>query len=133
MLFRREALEAIAGFDEETFLYWEEFIVADKLETHGYETYFIPESRVLHKVGASTTKLGARKFIENVRSENHYFSEYRNFSRLQLLVLKSVRVAAYLMRCVVNKDYRARWHDFLSILLETNSPWQRGTSKRKAL
>lgn len=133
MLFRREALEAIGGFDEGTFLYWEEFIVADRLATCGYETYFIPASRVPHKVGASTAKLGARKFIENVRSENYYFSEYRDFSRLQLLALKSVRGAAYLARSFVNKDYRDRWRDFLSALLGTVTPSQRSGSKRKAI
>lgn len=116
MFFSTDALEAIGGFDAETFLYWEEFIVAEKLRETGFDTYVIPDSRVHHKLGASTKKIGVGKFIENVRSENYYLLRYQRLSAIQALVVKILRIIAYAIRSVRHEDYRRRTKEFLRVL-----------------
>jgi GT2 family glycosyltransferase len=118
MLFTRKAIEDIQHFDPATFLYWEEFIVAEKLLAHGYLTLYVPACRVVHKLGASTRKLGARKFVENMRSETYFFSKYGKFSAHQILVLSMVRVVAYLGRCLSSSDYRSIRRDFVAVLFK---------------
>jgi GT2 family glycosyltransferase len=51
---RREAFEAIGGFDEGFFLYGEEVDLCRRLAAAGYETHFAPVTSVVHVGGAST-------------------------------------------------------------------------------
>lgn len=57
MVFRREALEAIGGFPEATFLYGEEIAVGGALRDAGFEVWYQPEAEVVHRDGASVEQL----------------------------------------------------------------------------
>lgn len=54
MMVRREVFEAIGGFDEKYFLYFEETDFCRRARKAGFSTWFIPESRVMHIRGQST-------------------------------------------------------------------------------
>lgn len=54
MLIRPAVLEAIGGFDENYFLYYEETDFCRRALQAGFETWYIPESRVMHISGQST-------------------------------------------------------------------------------
>lgn len=51
---RREAFEAVGGFDEGYFLYAEEMDLCWRLRAAGWEVRFTPDARVVHEEGAST-------------------------------------------------------------------------------
>ena len=55
MLISREAMEDVGLLDEDFFLYWEDTEFSLRLRKKGWRIGAAPESRVLHKVSASTS------------------------------------------------------------------------------
>jgi GT2 family glycosyltransferase len=53
MLFRREALDAVGGFDEGFFLFFEELDVARRLRASGWEVHVVTEAVAEHAVATS--------------------------------------------------------------------------------
>lgn len=62
MLIRPAVLDAIGGFDENYFLYYEETDFCRRALRAGFETWYVPDSRVMHIAGQSTrvTERGGR-------------------------------------------------------------------------
>jgi GT2 family glycosyltransferase len=54
MLARRSAVEAVGGFDERYFLYWEDADLCRRLRARGYTTRYVPDGRVMHIGGRSS-------------------------------------------------------------------------------
>ncbi len=69
MLLRREAIEAVAGFDERFFLYAEETDWQYRMQKAGWETVFCPDARIIHFGGKSTESMPERQFVEFNRSQ----------------------------------------------------------------
>ena len=55
MLIRPAALESIGGMDQNYFLYFEETDFCYRAKKAGFPTWYVPESRVMHIRGQSTT------------------------------------------------------------------------------
>lgn len=54
MLARREALDAVEGFDERFFLYWEDADLCRRLRARGYHIRYVPGATAIHRVGQSS-------------------------------------------------------------------------------
>ena len=54
MLARRDALDAIHGFDERFFLYWEDADLCRRLRNRGYHVRYVPGATAVHRVGHSS-------------------------------------------------------------------------------
>ena len=54
MLIRRAALDAVRGFDERYFLYWEDADVCRRLRQHGHQIRYVPGAMAVHTVGRSS-------------------------------------------------------------------------------
>lgn len=54
MMIRKEVVQSLNGFDENYFLYYEETDFCLRAYEAGYETWYIPSSRVMHILGQST-------------------------------------------------------------------------------
>ena len=54
MFARRTALEAVKGFDARFFLYWEDADLCRRLRARGMTIRYVPEARVMHRVGGSS-------------------------------------------------------------------------------
>ncbi len=54
MMVRRPVIDAIGGFDENYFLYFEETDFCLRAKRAGFSTWYVPESRVMHIAGQST-------------------------------------------------------------------------------
>src|SRR5438552_4646385 len=54
MLARREALDAVRGFDERFFLYWEDADLCRRLRARGYHVRYVPGATAIHRVGQSS-------------------------------------------------------------------------------
>jgi GT2 family glycosyltransferase len=54
MLGRREALEAVGGFDERYFLYWEDADLCRRLRGLGYHIRYVPRASAMHTAGVSS-------------------------------------------------------------------------------
>jgi GT2 family glycosyltransferase len=64
MLIRREAYNAIGGFDERFYPAWYEDVdFCCRLKSAGWEVYFAPEAEFIHEGGYSAKALGPAAFI----------------------------------------------------------------------
>ena len=113
MMFKAATFGKAGLFDENTFLYWEEFIMAEKLIQQGLATYIVPNAIIWHKQSASIAKIGSKKFIENLKSERYFFRRYLKLSFMARAVLNTVRLLAYLTRASVDKSYRENFSEFI--------------------
>ncbi|MGE3705513.1 MAG: glycosyltransferase family 2 protein [Vicinamibacterales bacterium] len=68
MLVRRAAFEAVGGFDERYFLYWEDADLCRRLRAAGHTIRFVPRATVVHAGGRSSESartLSVRAFHES--------------------------------------------------------------------
>ena len=71
MLARREALQAVHGFDERYFLYWEDADLCRRLRARGYAVRYVPRATAVHRVGQSSRS--ARVAAIRAFHESAYF------------------------------------------------------------
>lgn len=121
LFFRATAVEGMGLFDERTFLDFEELIIAEKVKKVGMQTYFIPQAMVHHKGSASASKLRARRYIENARSEEYFLSHYGSFSWLGRWVIKFIRFGTFSTRALCYKNYREHFGEFVEVLMATQN------------
>jgi GT2 family glycosyltransferase len=96
LFFRRKALIDIGLFDENTFLGWEEFIVAEKLDRLGWRSLIVPQSRIYHKTGRSTNKFPSQEKIKLfLESEKYYQTAIMKYNWPFRAVVRTVRTIIY--------------------------------------
>lgn len=85
LLLRRDAFEAVGGFDPRYFMYVEDVDLCYRLRRAGWRLRYLPTVRVVHRVGASTGRRRARMVVEHARSLHRFFR--RAYARGPLRVL----------------------------------------------
>ena len=98
MLVRREAIEAVGGFDESFFMFSEETDLCRRLWHAGWEVWYAPEAEFMHVAGASH---GGRMFEENVRGHLRFLTKHRGAAyaeRARRLLLWALRLRGLLFR-----------------------------------
>lgn len=78
MVLRTRLLEDVGLLDEATFLFWEEFILAERVRRTSFKTFLLPDVRVTHKGGRSVAGMGVGASRAYLQSLNHYLKRYRN-------------------------------------------------------
>ncbi|MGJ8544832.1 MAG: glycosyltransferase [Sulfitobacter sp.] len=74
MMLRQDMLDQIGGFDEEFFLYFEETDLCLRAARAGWQTWYVPASRIMHIGSVSTgMKTWARMPSYWFDSRRHYF------------------------------------------------------------
>lgn len=86
LLVRRSAFEAVGGFDEAFFMYFEEVDLCRRLAAAGWETHFVPEARVTHVGGASTSQVRAGMAVQHFRSTLRFYRRHCRGPRLAFWV-----------------------------------------------
>lgn len=105
MLIKTRVMSEINYFDENTFLYAEELILAEKLRYSEYKTVYLPEVYIKHIHGFSTSDLGNKKiFSMKLKSDLYYFKNYRKYNEINLFLIKlSRKTAFYLLTPAITK------------------------------
>lgn len=81
VMVRREVFEEIGLFDENFFLYFEEVDLLRRAKKAGWDTYYVPTSRVVHLGSVSTGMLSWQRIPEYwLDSRLYYYS--KNFGKL---------------------------------------------------
>jgi GT2 family glycosyltransferase len=98
MLFRASAINMIGAFDENTFLYYEEAILSEKLRRQGLLTYVVPSGLVIHKHAAIIKRLPEANILRyGLKSQYYYLIRYRNHSRIVAHMIMSGDYLTYLI------------------------------------
>ena len=116
LFFRASSFKESGFFDESTFLDFEELIVAEKVRRAGFSVYFVPQARIWHKGSASAAKLRAKRYIENAKSEEYFFSHYVRLSPLGRSIVRLIRLATYSARALRYRNYREHFNEFMDAL-----------------
>jgi GT2 family glycosyltransferase len=87
-IIRKDLFQKIGGFDENFFLYFEEFDLCRRVKKAGYKIYIDSSSRLIHKWGTTTKLLKNRDEIFR-KSRFYYFKKHFGF-------LKALSVEAFL-------------------------------------
>ena len=91
ILIKRSTLKRVGLLDENTFLFLEEFILHEKLRAAKLGSVVVPDSRIVHKGGQSTTRTASAFVRDAVRSSQRYYLRcYRRYSRLSVAFLMIV-------------------------------------------
>ena len=107
MLVRRDAFEAVQGFDEGYFMYVEDVDICTRLREAGWSVLFSPELEVVHETGVSARNRSRRLAFEHSRSIYRYFAKHRAHGPAVLLK-PLVRLAVWLRALLVSRRSRAR-------------------------
>jgi GT2 family glycosyltransferase len=91
---RREAYDAVGGFDKTFYMFYEEVDLCRRMLNAGWETHFSPVTDIIHIGGASTHQIWAKMELQYWASLALFYRKH--FSRLQLvemvLLIKCVAV-----------------------------------------
>jgi N-acetylglucosaminyl-diphospho-decaprenol L-rhamnosyltransferase len=87
-LMSKIAFETIGGFDENTFLYGEEVILSEKLNSKKMTVFFNSKTTVVHahSVTISNKFNSLQKFKLQYNSEKYYYRKYRKIGLISILL-----------------------------------------------
>ncbi len=75
LLLRREAFDAVGGFDPAYFMYFEDLDLCERICRAGWQTVYVPAAVVVHEGGASTSR------DPRAMADAHHASAWRYLSR----------------------------------------------------
>ncbi len=105
-LYRREAFEAVGGFDERIFLYYEDLDLVLRLAAGGGRCRLAPDARALHAYSASLGAASARKYGWTGWSRGYMLRRY-GIMRSPRLALRAFACEGALCAGQLLKDHTA--------------------------
>ena len=87
MLVNAAVFNEIGMFDDNTFLYYEEPILAEKMLQIGKRMYFDSDVEIVHYEGGTTKRNPKKEKIE-MKSRIYYMSKYKHVNKIVLFLLK---------------------------------------------
>ncbi|MBI5650215.1 MAG: glycosyltransferase family 2 protein [Chloroflexi bacterium] len=80
LFFRRECLDAVAGFAEAEFMYGEDWDVCYRARQLGWQIFLVPEAKIIHHENAAGKQMFQAHRLARVLEANLYFHE-KHFGR----------------------------------------------------
>jgi N-acetylglucosaminyl-diphospho-decaprenol L-rhamnosyltransferase len=110
---RRDAFEAVGGFDESFFMYFEDADLCYRLGRCGWEVHFTPTATVVHVGGTSTAQCHAEMAVQLLASTLKFYQ--RHSSRIRYAevstILKTMMLARWIsgkLALYLTRDVRTR-------------------------
>ena len=104
MLMRRTAFEEAGGFDEATFLYCEEFILAERLSAKGWSTVVSNRARYFHVEAHCTDQIATLRRVHFIRSEQYLLKFYFRWSaglRTGIWILRLLELPGFALKNLI--------------------------------
>lgn len=102
LLLRRAPFEAVGGFDESYFMYFEEVDLCLRLRAGPFQIHFTPSATVLHVNGASTSQCRKQMLTAHFRSSQRFYRRHYSKRRAWFWIsLMKLKIAVLLVRDVV--------------------------------
>ena len=100
VLLRRDAFDAVGGFDGGYFMYFEDMDLCLRLARAGWRVVFDPQAEVVHVGGNSTRTAPYRKVVNHHRSTLRFYR--RRYARDPRILLAPLVAAFLLLRAAVS-------------------------------
>lgn len=120
-------LKLTGGFDEGTFLYFEENILGKKFSEEGIKVAIVPFAKIVHKGAGSTHKINSKIYYYKYCSELYGLVNYCKITRAQILLLFLVNLCGFVSTIV-----KSPCKDNLKLLLKLFAYYFRAIIYRKA-
>jgi N-acetylglucosaminyl-diphospho-decaprenol L-rhamnosyltransferase len=75
LLLRRAAFDAVGGFDERYFMYFEDVDLGDRLGRAGWQNVYVPDAEVVHIGGHATARSSTTMLAAHHRSAYQYLAD----------------------------------------------------------
>ena len=110
LLVRREAWDAVGGFDEAYFMYMEDVDLCWRMRRAGWRTGYDPAARVTHAIGQSTDQTPYRMILAHHRSMLTFAWRSTTGPARALLPLMAVALAVRTVLAWIQRAARGRPH-----------------------
>jgi N-acetylglucosaminyl-diphospho-decaprenol L-rhamnosyltransferase len=122
---RREAFDAVGGFDESFFMYFEDADLCYRLQAAGWQVHFAPVTTVVHVGGASTVQRRTDMAVQLLASTLRFYQRHSSALRLAgvVVIVRSLMLARIIgdtARLSVTRDTSER-----ARIAEDRAAWQR--------
>ncbi len=104
---RRDALDAVGGWDERYFMYMEDVDLCWRLRRGGYDVAYEPAGEVVHVQGAVTSRHPYRMLLEHHRSAWRFARRRFTGARVALLPLAAVYLVFRATLAITEHAWRA--------------------------
>ena len=98
-------MKEIYPLDENVFLYYEEAILATRLDELKYKSFYLSSANVIHEHGVTTQKVKPFSLREAAKSELYYFKKYLKISNFKMFPIIIYRFIVYLIKIRSVNDY----------------------------
>jgi len=104
MFFPADVLKKIKGFDPNTFLYYEEAIICEKLKERNFKTYVIPSSIVEHEHAGTIKNINSALILKHsLNSQFYYLNKVRKYNFIVSHILMAGQYITYLSVLIFNQ------------------------------
>jgi len=110
ILIRREAWDAVHGFDEAFFMYMEDVDLSWRLRRKGWRTRYDPTARVTHLIGRSTDQTPYRMILAHHRSMLLFARRSTSGPARALIPVMAVALAVRTVLAWIQRAFRGRPH-----------------------
>ena len=99
MLISRECWDAVNGFDEGFFMYWEDADICCRAKEKGFRTVYFPGGRIIHKAGSSASSNPSRSIRFFHQSAYRYVAKHISpgFTPLRVFAWTALNLRATLL------------------------------------
>jgi N-acetylglucosaminyl-diphospho-decaprenol L-rhamnosyltransferase len=104
---RRDALDAVGGWDERYFMYMEDVDLCWRLRRGGFRVAYEPAGAVVHVQGAATSRHPYRMLVEHHRSAWRFARRRFRGARIALLPFAAVYLVFRAMLAIAEHAWRA--------------------------
>ena len=124
-LIRREVFQALAGFDEYFFIYFEDLDLSYRVNQLGWSSYYLADIRSFHKGGGTSESIKSTRLFYFIRSRILY--AYKHFSPIEansiLLASLSIEPFSRIGLSLLRLSFSQVWETIYAyIQLFINSP-----------
>ena len=97
VIYRKEILEKIGGFDKNHFAYLEDCDLGYRAQIFGYRNYYTPDAVVYH-AGSGASGSRYNEFKVNLASKNSIYIIYKNMPLLQIVLNLPFLIPGFLIK-----------------------------------
>ncbi len=120
-LVRREVFDALDGFDERFFVYYEEVDFARRALDMGWKCFYFAETEAFHEGGGASRHAASNRLFHLVRSRLRYCQKHMGFVPTIILTLATLIIEPWTRLC--SDLLRRQWRMTVSNLVAACKLW----------